>query len=721
MKGRVTRRDFLETSAGLVIAFHLPSRSLPTDLHDATFSPNAWIRIDSEGTVTLTVDKSEMGQGSQTGLAMILAEELEAEWSSVRLGPLPENPASWSRTMRTGGSNAIRSSWEPLRKAGAAAREMLVTAAADTWKVDRATCRAEAGAVVHAASGRRLPYGRLVARAAALPVPTDPPLKDAKSFRLVGTRMRRLDTPSKVDGSAQFGIDVKVPGMLVASIERSPVLGGRIKRVNADATKALPGVRHVVELEPSSWMGPKGGWAAGCAAGVAVVADTYWEAVAGRRALQIECDEGDAGALSSESVRSQLAALVAQPAVVAQTIGDAAAALAGAARRIEAVYEVPFVHHATMEPMNCTAHVRGDGGGADIWVPTQNQEHAQKVAAQVTGLPVEQVRIHTMLSGGGFGRRLEPDFVSEAARVSQAVGAPVKVIWSREDDMRNGFYRPTTFNRFVAGLDANGQLVAWTHRIAGTPLRLKFGPLEKGIDDSLVDGAVDLPYAIPNVLVDQATLELAPVPRGPWRSVGVSHNGFVTEGFLDEVAAAAGRDPFELRRELLRDKPRHRRTLEVAAQQAGWGTPLPAGRGRGIALAEWGPTTCAEVAEVSVADDGAVTVHRVVCAVDCGQPVNVGQIEAQIQGGVVFGLSAALYGEITLAAGRVVQGNFDTYRLVRLPEAPPVEVHIVPSTDPIGGTGEPGVPPIAPAVCNAIFAATGKRIRRLPIGKVAAT
>ena len=717
MKSSVTRRDFVETAAGLVIAFHLAPHATPARTA-APFSPNAWVRIGTDGVVTLTLDKSEMGQGSQTGLAMMLAEELEADSTSVRLGPMPENPAGWSRTMRTGGSAAIRSSWEPLRKAGAAAREVLIDAAASTWQVDRATCRAEQGAVVHTPSKRRLTYDKLVAKAAQLPVPKDPPLKDPKDFRLVGTRTRRLDTPSKVDGSAQFGIDLKVPGMLVASIERAPVLGGSIRSVNAEAAKALPGVRHVVELEASSWMGPKGGWAAGCAAGVAVVADTYWQAVIGRRALQIEWDEGDAGALGSESVRSQLAALAAQPAVVAQTIGDAAAALASAAKRIEAVYEVPFVHHATMEPMNCTAHVRADG--ADIWAPTQNQEHAQKVAAQVTGLPVEQVRIHTMLSGGGFGRRLEPDFVSEAARVSKAVGAPVKVIWSREDDMRNGFYRPTSLNRVAAGLDAGGRLVAWTHRIAGTPLRLKFGPLEKGIDDSLIDGAVDLPYTIPNLLVDQATLELAAVPRGPWRSVGVSHNGFVTEAFLDEVAAAAGRDPFELRRELLRDKPRHRRTLELAADKAGWGTPLPAGRGRGIALAEWGPTTCAEVAEVSVADDGAVTVHRVVCAVDCGQPVNVGQIEAQIQGGVVFGLSAALYGEITLAAGRVVQGNFDSYRVVRLPQSPHVEVHIVPSSEPIGGTGEPGVPPIAPAVCNAIFAVTGKRIRRLPIGKVVA-
>ena len=716
----ITRRDFLTTSAGLVVSFYLPpgagrspARAVPP------FAPNAWLRIGPDGVVMLTVDKSELGQGSPTGLAMLLAEELEADWSHVRLGPLPENAAVWSRMMRTGGSNAIRSSWEPLRKAGAAAREMLRTAAAETWQVERATCRAEQGVVIHVPTGRRLPYGTLVERAAALPVPTDPPLKDPKDFRLVGTRVRRLDTPSKVDGSAVFGIDVQVQGMLVASVERAPVLGGRVKRVNAERAKALPGVRRIVELEPSSWMAATGGWAAGCAAGVAVVADTYWQAVTGRRALEIEWDEGEASTLESAGIRAQLVALADRPGVVAQTIGDAGAALAGAAKRVDAVYEVPFLHHATMEPMNCTAHVRADA--CEVWAPTQNQGDAQRVAAQVSGLPVEQVRIHTTFSGGGFGRRLEPDFVSEAVRISKAVGAPVKVIWTREDDMRNGFYRPTSYNRCSAGLDAAGRLVAWTHRIAGTPLRLKFGPLAKGLDDSLVDGAIDLPYAIPNVLVDQLTLELAPVPRGPWRSVGVSHNGFVVESFVDEIAAAAGRDPLALRRDLLRDKPRHLRTLELAASKAGWGTPLSGGpgRGRGIALAEWGPTVCAEVAEVAVDADGTVRVPRVVCAVDCGPAVNPGQIEAQIQGGVVFGLSAALYGEITLARGRVVQGNFDTYPLVRLPEAPVVEVHIVPSVERQGGAGEPGVPPIAPAVCNAIFAATGKRIRRLPIGKLA--
>src|SRR5947208_2910389 len=544
MGSATTRREFLETTTGLVIAFALPWR-VQTAAGAAPFAPNAWLRIGADGIVTLTIDRSEMGQGSQTGLALILAEELEADWSTIRLGPMPENPAGWSRIMRTGGSNAIRSSWEPLRKAGATAREMLVTAAAETWKVDRATCRAEQGFVIHVSSGRRLSYGTLAARAASLPVPTDVPLKDPKDFRLVGTRVKRLDTPGKVDGSAQFGIDVKVPGMLIASIERSPVLGGRLKRFKADRAKAMPGVRHVVALEPSSWMGANGAWAAGCAAGVAVVADTYWQALQARRAFEIEWDEGDSGALDSPGIRAQLVALADRPGIVAQT-------------------------------------------------------------------------------------------------VAQAAGVPVKVVWTREDDMRNGFYRPTSYNRFSAGLDASGRLVAWTHRIAGTPLRLKFGPLAKGIDDSLVDGAIDLPYAIPNVLVDQLTLTLPTLPLGPWRSVGVSHNGFVTECFLDEIAAAAGRDPFELRRELLRDKPRHRRPLELAAEKAGWGSPLPHGRSRGIALAEWGPTVCVEVAEVSLDADGSVHVPRVVCAVDCGQAVNTGQVEAQMQGGMVFGLSAAL-------------------------------------------------------------------------------
>jgi len=721
MRSTLTRRNFVKTGAGLVIGFYLPPRLVvapPPRRAEAPFAPNAWVRVGTDGIVTLTVDKSEMGQGSQTGLAMILAEELAADWSKVRLGPVPENPAGWSRTMRTGGSNAIRSSWEPLRKAGATAREMLITAAAEAWKVDRTTCRAENGAVVHEPSGRRLPYAKLATRAAKLAVPTDVPLKDSKDFRLLGRRVPRLDTPSKVDGSATFGIDVTVPGMLVASIERCPVFGGRIKRHDATKAKALPGVRAVVELEGSPWTGRGGAWGVGCAAGVAVVADTYWHAFQGRKALEIEWDEGEATSLDSDGIRAMLARRAEQPAVEARKDGDAATALAGAARRVEAVYEVPFLHHATMEPMNCTAHVRADG--CDVWAPTQNQTRAQEVTAELAGLPKETVRIHTTFLGGGFGRRLEPDFVSEAVRVSQAVGAPVKVIWTREDDVRHGFYRPASHNRFAAGLDGAGNPIAWSHRVVAPPILLKFGPLEKGLDRTLVDGAQNLPYGIPNILVDQVAVDLLPIPRGFWRSVGISHNAFVTECFFDEVAAAAGKDPYQLRRALLADRPRHRRVLDLAADKAAWGTPLPAGRGRGIALAEWEPTVCAQVAEVTVESDGSVRVHRVVCAVDCGPTVNVGQIEAQMEGGIVYGLTAALYGEITIAQGRVKQGNFDDYPMLRLREMPRVEVYIVPSSEKQGGIGEPAVGPIAPAVCNAIFAATGKRIRKLPIGKLTA-
>src|SRR5881398_3587036 len=412
MTSRITRRDFVQTSAGLVITFYLPTRhaAARVDAVEGEFAPNAWLRVGTDGIVTLTVDKAEMGQGSQTGLAMILAEELDADWATVRLGPVPENPAGWSRRMSTGGSTAIRTSWEPLRKAGAAAREMLLDAAASTWDVDRASCRAERGIVVHSASKRRLTYAKLVAKAAQLPVPKDPPLKDPKDFRLLGTRVPRLDTPAKVDGSAIFGIDVKVPGMLIASIERCPVFGGTLKSYDATRAKAVPGVRAVVALEPSPWTGTGGAWAAGCAAGIAVVADTYWQAVTGRRALEIQWDEGDAASLDSDGIRAQFVKLAEQPGVESRKDGDAAASLAGAAKKVEAVYEVPFLHHATMEPMTCTAHVRADG--CDVWVPTQNQTRAQEVAAELTGVPNEKVRIHTTFLGGGFGRRLEPDFVN---------------------------------------------------------------------------------------------------------------------------------------------------------------------------------------------------------------------------------------------------------------------------------------------------------------------
>ncbi|HET9386315.1 MAG TPA: xanthine dehydrogenase family protein molybdopterin-binding subunit [Gemmatimonadales bacterium] len=706
------RRAFLEVagtaSAGLLIGFRLPDR------HGVVpFAPNAWLRVDADGTVTVTIDKSEMGEGNHTALAMIAAEELDADWSKVKVGPLPVNPAGWSRRMSTGGSTSVRTTYDILRKAGASARAMLIGAAAQTWGVPPADCRTQNGVVTHA--NHRLTYGELASKAASVPVPENPPLKDPKDFRLMGTRLRRLDTPSKVNGTAQFGSDVRVPGMFVASIERSPVFGGKVKSFDPARAMAMPGVRHVVQLDGTPWLGTGGAWGIGSESGVAVVADTYWQAVEGRRALQITWDEGPNATLGD--IPGKLAAFATQAGVSARKDGDAAAALAGAAKKIDAVYTVPFQHHATMEPMNCTAHVRADG--CDVWAPTQNQSRAQEVAAEAAGLPKESVRIHTTLLGGGFGRRLESDFVFEAVRLSKAVNAPVKVIWSREDDTKHGFYRPATYNRLSAGLDAQNKPIAWTHHIVAPPILIKFGPLQDGIDRTSVDGAAaDLPYAFPNISVNQVAADLSGIPLGFWRSVGASQNAFVVESFIDELAVLAGRDPYEFRRELLHAKPRHLRTLELAATKAGWGTPLPAGRGRGIAIAEWEPTTCAEVAEVSVAPDGTVRVHRVVCAVDCGPVVNPLTIEAQLQGGVVYGLSAALYGEITIDQGRVQQGNFHDYPMPRIPEMPVVEVHIIQSTEAQGGIGEPSVPPTAPAVCNAIFSATGKRIRSLPIGKV---
>ena len=706
------RRDFLHVTgtltAGLVIGFRIPDRrgAVP-------FVPNAWLQVGTDDVVTLTVDKSEMGEGNHTALAMLIAEELDADWTKVKIGPVPENPAGWSRRMSTGGSTSVRTSWDILRKAGATARAMLVAAAAQTWDADPTACRTQNGTVTHSGTNHRLTYGQLAQKAATLPVPANPPLKDPNDFRLLGKPTHRLDTPSKVNGTAQFGIDVRMPGMLVASIERSPVFGGKVKSFDATGAKAMPGVRHVVQLESTPWMGT-GAWGVGTASGVAVVADTYWQAVEGRRALQITWDEGPNASLGD--IPAKLAALARGEGVTARKDGDTAAALPAAAKKIEAVYEVPFLHHATMEPMNCTAHARADG--CDVWAPTQNQTRAQEVAAEAAGLPKEKVRIHTTLLGGGFGRRLESDFVAEAVQLSKAVGAPVKVIWSREDDTKHGFYRPATYNHLAAGLDAQNKPIAWVHQLVAPPILLKFGPLQNGIDRTLIDGAADIPYAFPNVFVNQVAAELPAIPLGFWRSVGASQNAFVVECFMDEVAAAAGRDPYELRRELLQAKPRHLRTLELAATKAGWGSPLPPGHGRGIAVAEWEPTVCAEVAEVSVAPDGTVRVHRVVCAVDCGPVVNPDTLEAQMQGGVVFGLSAALYGEITIENGRVKQGNFNDYPVLRIPEMPVVEVHIVASTDALGGIGEPSVPPTAPAVCNAIFAATGKRIRRLPIGKV---
>ena len=704
----VTRREFLQTAtvagAGLVIGFHLPAGGRRGVSYPAPFAPNAWLRIRPDESVLVIVDRSEMGQGVTTSLPMLLAEELEADWSKIKIESAPADKAYINPMFGmqgTGGSTSVRAAYTPLRKAGAAAREMLVTAAAETWGVDKSECRAEKGAVIHTPSKRRLTYGKLTAKAATVPLPHDVPLKDPKDWKLLGTRVSRLDTPPKVNGSAEFGIDVQAPGLLIGVIARSPVFGGKVKNFDATKAKAVPGVRQVVQIST----------------GVAVVADGYWPAKKGRDALDITWDEGQTANVSSASISELFAKNVEQVGAVARHDGDAQGALPGAASKVEAVYELPFLAHATMEPMNCTAHVRADG--VDIWAPTQFQTGAQGLGAGIGGAPPEKVKVHTTYLGGGFGRRFELDFIKEALETSKAAGAPVKVIWSREDDIRNAQYRPANYHKFQAGLDATGQPVAWTQRLVAPSILARVFPdtVKNGLDGEAVEGGVGMPYAIPNVHVDYVLTDTG-IPVGFWRSVNNSFNGFAVETFIDELAHAAKKDPYEYRRDLLGKAPRHLGVLNLAANKASWGSPLPAGRARGIAVFKSFDTYVAQVAEVSVDADGVPHVHRVVCAVDCGPVVNPGIVEAQMQSAIVYGLTAALWGEITIDKGRVQQSNFHDYRMLRLAEMPVVEVHIVPSTDSQGGVGEPGTPPIAPAVCNAIFALNGKRIRKLPIGKV---
>jgi isoquinoline 1-oxidoreductase beta subunit len=712
-RARVSRRDFLQkvsvAGAGLVIAFHLPRLDGPGAMAKRTaagpFMPNAWLRIGTDGSVLVEVDRSEMGQGVSTMIPMLLADELEADWTKITFEFAPADKA-YTNTLfgmqATGGSTSTRAAWTILRQAGAAAREMLISAAAHTWGVPTSACRAEKGAVIHGPTNRRLTFGRLATAAAALPVPQDVPLKDAKDWRIIGTPLKRLDTPYKVDGTARFGMDVRVPGMLVAVIARSPVFGGKVAHFDDRKAKAMPGVHHVVQI-PS---------------GIAVVADGFWPAKKGRDALSITWDEGPNAAVTSATISQLFAQRAQQAGAVARNDGDAAAGMGAATSTVEAVYELPFLAHATMEPMNCTAHVRADG--VDIWAPTQFQTGAQQAGAAIGGVPPEQVQVHTTYLGGGFGRRFEMDFIMEALQVSKAVGAPVKVVWSREDDMRHDQYRPANYHRLRAGSDANGRPVAWTHRVVAPSIMARVfpGTVKNGLDEEAVEGAVAMPYTCANVHVDYVMTDTG-IPVGFWRSVNNSYNAFVVESFIDELAHAAKQDPYTFRRDLLDKAPRHLAALNLAASKAGWGTPLPPGRARGIAVHKSFESYVAEVAEVSVERDGTVRVHRVVCAVDCGPVVNPGIVEAQMQSAIVFGLTAALKGEITIDRGRVVQSNFNDYLMLRMRDMPVIEVHIVPSTEAQGGVGEPGTPPIAPAVCNAIYALTGKRIRRLPIGKVA--
>jgi isoquinoline 1-oxidoreductase beta subunit len=687
--------------AGLLLGLRLPRGPRAAGAQDGPFEPSAFLRIDADGTVTIFNGMAEMGQGILTSMAMAVADELEADWARVRIEQAPADPAFGNPGLgglqATVGSLSIRGSLAIWRRAGAAAREMLVAAAAQAWGVPAAECEAEQHVVRHRPTGRRLGYGELAGRAAALPVPANPRLKTPDRFRLIGRRVPRRDTPDKVTGRAVYGIDVTLPGLLVASVERCPVLGGRLASVDAADALAVPGVRRVVEVS----------------GGVAVVADGYWAARAGRAALRATWQAGPGGRRSSAGIRQELLAQAAQPGPVARSEGDAAAALAGPGRVLEAVYEAPFLAHATMEPMNCTAHVRPDA--CDVWAPTQSPGATQQRAMRITGLPRDRVRVHTTLLGGGFGRRSETDFVADAVEASRAVGAPVKVIWSREDDIRHDHFRPATAHVFQAALDARGRPAAWLHRIAGPSILGQRGfDTRRGVDPTMVEGAANLPYAIPHLRVEYHPRDVG-VPVGFWRSVGASQNAFAVECFVDELAHAAGQDPVEYRRALLGRAPRHKAVLEAAAARAGWGSPLPPGRFRGVAVAFSYGSYAAEVAEVEVEAGGAVRVHRVVCALDCGLAVNPDQVRAQMEGGIVFGLTAVLHGEITLDAGQVQQSNFHDYPLVRIDRAPAVEVHVLESDHPPGGAGEPGVPPLAPAVANALFAATGRRLRRLPV------
>jgi isoquinoline 1-oxidoreductase beta subunit len=701
----LARRAFLKAGAavgaGLVVEVRFPGPAAADPL------ANAFVRVAPDDTVTVVAKHLEMGQGSHTGLATVLAEELDADWSQVRVEAAPAdatryNNLSWGPVQGTGGSSSINNSWEQLRKAGATARAMLVSAAARRWSVPESEIGVDKGRLSHAASGRSARFGELAEAAAALPVPAEVRLKQPSDFKLIGTRPPRVDSRSKTDGSAVFTIDVALPDMLTAVIARPPRFGASVKSFDKTRALAVRGVTDVVQVP----------------AGVAVLAKGFWAAQKGREALGVEWDESRAEQRGTSEILAEYRALVQKPGASARRDGDPAAAFAGASKVLEATYEFPYLAHAPMEPLDCVVRLAGDR--CEVWAGSQIPTIDQATVAGTLGLAPEKVTLHTLLAGGSFGRRATPmaDVAHEAASVVKAISgrAPVKVVWTREDDIRGGRYRPLFVHRLRGGLDAAGRIVAWEHRIAGqsfmkgTPFE---GLIRNGIDATAVEGGSTLPYAIPNLACELHLAEVG-IPTLWWRSVGHSHTAFSTETFLDELADAAARDPFELRRELLKDHARLRGALELAASRAGWGTPLPPGRARGVALQESFGSFVAQVAEVSAGADGLPKVERVVCAVDCGIAVNPDLVRAQMEGGIGFGLGAALWSEISLEQGRVVQSNFDDYRTLRIDEMPKVEVHIVPSAEAPSGVGEPGVPPIAPAVANAFARLTANRVHKLP-------
>jgi len=718
------RRDFLKTGAAggaaLVIGFYWPASGLAQNAQEQkTPNPfNAWVHIGADDRVKLILAKSEMGQGVMTALPMILAEELDVDWKKVSVEQASTNPDLYNHG--TGGSSSVRTSWLPLRQAGAAARTMLTQAAAQRWSVNPNTCKTAHGAVIHGAREDMLRYGELVEAASKLPVPNlnTVTLKNPDDFTIVGHEIRRVDSPEKVNGAAKFGIDARPAGLLYAVVERCPVFGGKAAKFDAAKAKAVPGVRDVLAIER---IGP-GAFTEG---GVAVVADSSWAAMEGRKALQVDWDFGEHAGESSEALLKQMKELAAKPGTVVRNDGNAGAALESAAKKIEAAYELPFAAHATMEPMNCTVDVRKDG--AEAWAPCQAPQWAQETIARITGLPRDAVQVHTTLMGGGFGRRAQADFVAEATQISKAVGKPVMVLWTREDDMQHDFYRPASYHRLWGALDAHGGLLAWKHFQTSTSIAAWW---ERGNPASSEFGtALFIPYGAPNYRVEYALAESG-VPRAWWRSVENSSSGFVVESFVDELAAAAGADPLEFRLRLIGedrkipdfDRPnsnpletaRLKTVLRLAAEKAGWGKPLPKGVARGIAAWFSFDTYTALVAEVDTRK-GELRVPRAVYAVDCGRQVNPDGVHAQVESALVFALTATLKGAITIKQGRVEQSNFNDYDMLRLNETPATEVYLVESTEAPTGIGEPGVPVVAPAVCNAIFAATGKRIRRLPI------
>ncbi|HSI45024.1 MAG TPA: xanthine dehydrogenase family protein molybdopterin-binding subunit [Methylophilus sp.] len=714
------RRDFLKFAAtvtatsagGMILSISLPalSQSKQTQAYSEleaskhVLAPNAFIKIDANGVVTMIMPKVEMGQGVYTSIPMLLAEELEVDVQTVKLEHAPPNDKLYADAILgaqvTGGSTSIRALWDPMRQAGAVCRSLLISAAAQKWKVDESSCHAASGVVYHNASGRKLGYGELVKVASTLPVPKEVALKDPKDFKLIGTSARRLDTPDKVNGVAKFGIDATPDKVKFAVIATSPVFGGKLISVDDSRALKMPGVLQVVKVDNA----------------VAVIGIHTWAAKRGLGALDIKWDEGKSTDVKTSDLVNDLREAAKKPGAVAKKEGNATKAFKTADKTHSVVYEQPFLAHATMEPMNCTVEISATG--CDIWVGTQIPTFAQGMAAKTLGIPVEKVRLHNFLIGGGFGRRLEFDGVVQAVKIAKQVKGPVKVIWTREEDIQHDMFRPYYYDRISAGLDANGKPVAWSHRIVGSSIMSRFAPpaVKNGVDPDAVEVSADPPYELPNLYVDYVRVEPRDVPTAFWRGVGPTRGTFVVESFIDELAHLAKVDPVKYRLDLLSKTPRLKTALQTAVSKSDWGKPLAKGKGRGVSVMHAFGSFLAMVVDVTVNEQGEVKVDRAVCAVDCGLTVNPNTVIAQIEGGAIFGLSAVLHNEITIKHGRVEQNNFSDYRMMRINEAPVIDVHLIKSAEAPGGIGEPGTAAIGAALANAVFSATGKRIRKLPIG-----